>query len=157
MSKDFVQLFKDSVAVTLEKLFREPASFGTASVADGADGAGDVTIVVGIVGPRLDGLLAIALTEKSALKLAGKMIGKELSVLGVDAKSALSEFGNILSAIAITRLTAAGVVCDITTPSVHTGRGLVMNDKGGSRSFSVPIFMDSFSMVMTLSLAGRRR
>ena len=80
-----------------------------------------VAITVNLVG-SIQGYIRLRFTEEAAKQTASAlMMGMPVEVLDEMSMSALSELGNMISGGTATHLSEAGIVTDITTPSVTSG------------------------------------
>ena len=79
-----------------------------------------VTIMAGVNGD-VEGMALYGMSRETAKKIAGAMIGSEVSELDEMAMSAISELGNMITGNAITLISKKGHDVDITPPSVIRG------------------------------------
>lgn len=86
----------------------------------------EVTILVGVSGSRLKGVVLYAMSEVTALNLASAMIGELLPDFDVIAESAVAELANIITGNASMELERKGYPCRLSPPSVIAGEGLLI-------------------------------
>jgi chemotaxis protein CheX len=82
----------------------------------------DVTAVIGISG-SLRGSLYISMTEPTALKLIGAIMGQEKDELDELGQSGIAEMANVIAGIAGIELSVDGYQTTINPPLVLVGRG----------------------------------
>ena len=94
---------------------------GEVSVRDKMIKSKGVMIIIGIIGD-MQGNLIYSMSEENAKKIASvMMMGLKIDEFDKMAQSAISEFINMLSANAITDISARGIVSDISTPTLIYG------------------------------------
>jgi len=86
----------------------------------------EVTVLVGISGVRLKGVVLYAMSEVTALNLASAMIGETLTEFNALAESAVSELANVFAGNASVELERKGYPCRLSPPSVIAGEGLLI-------------------------------
>ena len=79
-------------------------------------------MVIGITG-RLTGIAVYGMSEEMAMAIVGKMLGSPIDELDDMAISGIAELANVITGHATTLLTAMGLHCDISTPTVLLGAG----------------------------------
>ncbi len=95
---------------------------GKLSITNAIDTTLDVTVVIGITG-RLTGIAVYGMSEEMAMGIVGKMMGGPIDELDDMAISGIAEMANVITGHATTLLTAMGLHCDISTPTVILGAG----------------------------------
>ena len=95
---------------------------GKLSVTTAPDTMLDVTVVIGITG-RLTGIAVYGMSEEMAMSVVSRMMGSPIDELDDLAISGIAEMANVITGHATTLLTAMGLHCDISTPTVLLGSG----------------------------------
>jgi chemotaxis protein CheX len=114
--------------------------------------AGDVVIIIGITG-SLTGQCVISLSENCAKGIAAAMMMEErIEDLDEYAQSAIAEMANMIIANATIGLADAGYICDITPPSVITGKNLEVSAPMSISTVVIPLEIGSGEIDMNLSL-----
>jgi len=82
----------------------------------------DVTAVVGISGD-VSGSLYLSMSEATALRIVGAMLGQAVSELDDIAKSGIAELANVIAGTAGVALGASGLTTNISPPLLLHGAG----------------------------------
>jgi len=115
--------------------------------------AQNVTIMVGITG-RLTGQLVLSMPETCAKGIAAIMLMEEkVETLDEYAQSALAEMANMITANATIGLGDVGCNCDITPPSVITGKLMEISFRGDIKTIVIPLDISMGHVDVNLSLA----
>lgn len=109
-----------------------------------------ISIVVGVSG-QISGQVIYGMSQVTAIKIAGAMIGAPCITCSEQAVSAIGEFGNIISGNAMRLLAESGYSCDITPPTIIRG----VNVEIGTRSAAlvVPLYTVCGKLDMHVALA----
>jgi chemotaxis protein CheX len=81
----------------------------------------DVTILLGVGGENVTGLVMYSMSRETAMAIAEKMAGMPFEEFGDLAQSAVSELGNQITGHAITMLSESGYSAMITPPALILG------------------------------------
>jgi chemotaxis protein CheX len=81
----------------------------------------EVTIVLGVGGDFLNGIVMYSMDRATALEVAARMIGEPCVDFDALAQSAVAELGNMITGLAATRLAEAGFPSMITPPALVLG------------------------------------
>lgn len=110
----------------LEHEVRCPVKKGVVTVSDSALASDEVTVLVGVTG-QVHGVVMYCMTERTAKAFVGAMTGETVPVFDKMVESAVAEMGNVITGLASGLLEKAGYQCNISPPSVVTGRGVVIS------------------------------
>jgi len=151
---DFITPFAKAVGYVLEMNFSARPQWGKPAAHTEyplAVGRG-VVARVGITG-ALDGVMAVGLHEKTAMGIATAYGGaRGVSHVNDEVKSLLRELINMASGNAIARLAEQGLMCDITTPEVITGRSLAILCSPPARTAALPFSLNREELILFLTL-----
>lgn len=112
----------------------------------------DVAIIVGIAG-KLSGQLVLSLNDECARSIAAVMLMEEqVADLDEFAQSALAEMANMITANATIGLSEAGYTCDITPPSVITGKQMEISCKDEIKTIVIPLELSMGKIDVNISL-----
>jgi chemotaxis protein CheX len=112
----------------------------------------DVAIMVGITG-TITGQIVLSLTDRCARGIAAVMLmEEEVPALDEYAQSALAEMANMITANATIGLGDAGYVCDITPPSVITGKQMEISCRQQIKTIVIPLDLSMGHLEVNLSL-----
>jgi chemotaxis protein CheX len=111
-----------------------------------------VAIIIGVTG-HLTGQVVISIQEECARGIAAAMLMEgPVFELDENAQSALAELANMIVANASIGLSEAGYHCDITPPSVFTGKKMEVTNQAKIPTLAVPLKMNEGKIEMNLSL-----
>lgn len=120
MQVEYIEPFVLAAFEVIEKLTGDNPARGSLALRDRSFTTQQVTIVVGVTGP-VQGQALYGMSVVTACKIAGSMTASDMQALSEMGVSAIAELGNMITAHATARLATAGIVCDITPPSVIRG------------------------------------
>ena len=106
----------------------------------------NVVVTVGFTGDA-KGQLSLAMSEKSALIIAGGMMGgMQLEILDEYSKSAICELSNIMFGNVATVLFNEGLTVNITPPIVMVGNEIKVS-VGKLQVISIPLLMNDVNII----------
>ncbi len=129
LKADLINPFLKAAFDILRRMGKTDATRGQLGLVSSPVKGDEVNVAIGITGD-LSGQVVFCLSEETAVKLASNML-KGLPVLSLDelAKSAISEFSNMVSGNAVAELGSQNIFCNITPPAVFVGRGVTVSAK----------------------------
>lgn len=108
-----------------------------------------VVVIVGLTGD-VHGNVIFGLSEDSAKKIAGMMMGMPVDNFDDMAQSAISELSNMLAATACTDFAGMGISADISTPTLMYG---IFNTTASYDSvFRIEMLADDIPFYIYISL-----
>lgn len=124
MRIQFVNPFLDSASAILEQVAGVRSKRGDLALRESTAPEFEVAVILGIVG-QIRGQVIYELGLETAMKLASNMMGG-IAVEKLDemAKSAISEFGNMVTGNTSMLLEKQGINCDISPPTMVVGKNL---------------------------------
>jgi len=123
MKVEYIEPFVLAAFEVLEKMIGEQPTRGSLTLRDKTFTSQQITIMVGVTGP-VEGQALYGMSVVTASKIASSMVGQQLPSLDELGTSAIGELGNMITAHAAARLASAGIVCNITPPSVLRGMNI---------------------------------
>lgn len=129
MKADLINPFLAAAYDILKRMGKTQATRGQLSLASSPVSGDEVNATVGVTGDLL-GQVVFCMAEKTAIKLASNML-KGLPVVALDelAKSAISEFSNIVTGNAVGELGSRNFICSITPPTIFVGKEVTVSAK----------------------------
>ena len=115
-----------------------------------------MVIVIGVAG-QIEGRVMYDMEFDTSLKIAGLMMGEEVSKFDEMVASALGELGNIISGMAISKLNDLGYEFDITPPTLFSGEKMQMTDPlKNVQTLVIPLFHDEVGeLIVNVGLKER--
>jgi len=129
LKADLINPFLEAAFDILKRMGKTEASRGQLGLVSSPVKGDEVNAAVGVTGDLL-GQVVFCMSEKTAVKLASNML-KGLPITSLDelAKSAISEFSNIVTGNAVGELGDQRYICSVTPPTVFVGRGVTVSTK----------------------------
>ncbi len=126
MNVEFLNPFLIAIREVLQSELNEVLAVGTLCGEESSFTSDDITVLVGVTG-GVEGIVFYGMSESTARRLAGAMMGTSLTLLDAMAESAIAELGNMIAGRASAGLEEAGFSCRLTPPSVVRGRGAIIS------------------------------
>ncbi|MEW5934175.1 MAG: chemotaxis protein CheX [Bacillota bacterium] len=126
MNVEFLNPFLVAIRDVLQSELSEEPTVGTLSAEESSFTSDDITVLVGVTG-MVEGAVFYGMSESTARRLAGAMMGTPLALFDAMAESAIAELGNMIAGRASAGLEEAGFSCRLTPPSVVRGRGAIIS------------------------------
>jgi chemotaxis protein CheX len=120
-----VQLVNSYVGAAADVLAQETGDVvrrGAMTVETASRASDDVTALIGVRG-SLGGSFWLSLSESTAMRLVGGMLGTPCEVFDELAQSGIAELANVIAGSAAVRLAELGHAVDITPPMLILGSG----------------------------------
>ncbi|MCL2845915.1 MAG: chemotaxis protein CheX [Chitinivibrionia bacterium] len=150
MDVSFVNPFLKATNDTFKMMLNMEATMEKPIVkAGGGDHHYDVSGVIGLSG-EAQGTIAISFTKITALKVASKMLGSELKIIGPDLTDAIGEIANIIAGYAKQYLTQYKV--SISLPNVVIGSRHELVSPTATKTVVVPFKCEVGEFAIEVSL-----
>jgi chemotaxis protein CheX len=104
---------------------------------------GDVSGMIGMIGPQTKGSLSISFEESLALEIMEKMLGERPAAIDEEVTDMVGEITNMVTGGAKNMLGEKGYEFDMATPIVVSGKGHTINHKGDGPKILIPFDSDS--------------
>ncbi|MFA6449902.1 MAG: chemotaxis protein CheX [bacterium] len=153
MKAEFLNPFIKSTAAIVEDIVSEKPAMDKIFLRNKYPYTTDeVAIFIGITG-QLSGQVVISMPKASACGIAAAMLMEE-TVYELDefAQSALAELANMIIANSTIGLSEAGVTCDITPPSVITGKKMEISLPAQIKTVVIPFRIEAGKFDVNLSI-----
>ncbi|NLY88313.1 MAG: hypothetical protein GX085_01655 [Firmicutes bacterium] len=129
MKADLINPFLAAAFDILERMGKTRAARGQLSLASSPVRGDEVNVAVGVTGDLL-GQVIFCMAERTATQLASNML-MGLPVIALDelAKSAVSEFSNMVTGNAVGELGNRDIICSVTPPAIFVGKEVTVSAK----------------------------
>lgn len=154
LKAEFVNPFLSAAFHVLEQEIRCQVKKGVVRVDDTALASDEVTVLVGVAG-EVKGVVMYCMTERTAKAFVAAMTGETVPVFDKVGESAVAEMGNVITGLASGLLEKAGYRCNISPPSVITGRGVVISTVAIKRLI-IPLETAMGSVIIHVALQEQR-
>ena len=127
MRAEFVNPFLAAVVEILEAELGMTPERGALRLVGSRVTPGELTVAIGVTG-AVQGVVLYGMSELTGRNIVGHMLGRQPHLLS-DAllESGVAELGNMITGRATMLLEAGGFRCDITPPTVMSGRNLMIS------------------------------
>lgn len=104
---------------------------------------GDVSGLIGMVGPQTRGSLSITFEKPLALRIMQRMLGEKLKKIDDDVIDMIGEITNMVTGGAKKELSKKGYDFDMATPVVVSGKNHTIDHKHEGHVIIIPFASDS--------------
>ena len=122
MNIEFVNPFLVSIINVLATMAKTEAIPDKPFLKSEKSAKGDVTGIIGLIGDKAKGSLAITFTEPAILHIVSKMLGEDLQKIDESVADCVGEITNMVTGGAKKILSEKGYKFDMAIPSVIIGR-----------------------------------
>jgi len=123
---DFVNPFIDAAYEIFEVEMGSKLEKGPLSVHASSQTSQEINVLVGVTG-KVRGQVIYGMSEKTAKKIASKMMGQQAPLFDALAQSAISELGNMITGTASAKLEQAGYPSALTPPTMIRGKSVLIS------------------------------
>ncbi|WP_434939190.1 chemotaxis protein CheX [Shewanella sp. HL-SH8] len=99
---------------------------------------GDVSGLIGMVGPKTKGSLSITFEEPLILEIMNKMLGEKPSGINADITDLVGEITNMVTGGAKNLLSSKGYDFDMATPAVVSGKNHTISHQAKGKKIMMP-------------------
>jgi chemotaxis protein CheX len=154
MKVGFMAPFVDGAVAILERETGLTFSRGNLNVMRAPHTTHEVTIMLGVGGEFVNGMVMYNLSRETAMALAARMVGEPFVEFSEIAQSACAELGNMITGAAATSLASQGYPSMITPPALILGQGCTISTLEVLRLI-VPIESSIGQVEIQVGLASR--
>ncbi len=115
---------------------------------------GDVSGLIGMVGPQTKGSLSITFEENLALEIMQRMLGERPNGINEEVTDMVGEITNMVTGGAKRILAEKGYDFDMATPAVVSGRGHTITHKSEGSIILMPFESEYGSAFIEISFDG---
>jgi chemotaxis protein CheX len=138
MNVKFINPFLASLMNVLETMAMTTLVPGKPSLKKEQIAKGDVSGLMGMVGPQTKGSLSITFEESLAFSIMEKMLGERPDSINEDVTDMVGEITNMVTGGAKNILSDNGYEFDMATPMVVSGKGHTINHKCEASTLIIP-------------------
>lgn len=143
MNVAFINPFLESVCDVLSTMAGMEVRPGRPNIKDDATARGDVTGLIGMIGPQARGSLAISFTEPVISEVTQRILGEGSGQIDETVLDMVGELTNIVTGGAKKRLAEQGYHFDMATPAVVAGRDHMVDHKAKGTKIIIPFSTES--------------
>lgn len=110
-------------------------------------------VLTGVTG-KIEGQVIYGMSLMTADRVASQMVGQTIRTFDQLAASAIAELGNMITGNAMSLLSEAGFICDITPPSIIRGTNVKISTLS-IPALVLPVILEIGEIEMTICLQER--
>lgn len=138
MKAEFINPFLESLMTVLETMASTKLIPGKAALKKNERAQGDVSGLIGMVGPKAKGSLSITFDAPLALSVMQNMLGENPGVINEEVTDMVGEITNMVTGSAKNLLGKNGFDFDMATPIVVAGKNHTIAHKFDGPKIMVP-------------------
>ncbi len=142
MNVEFINPFLTSLMNVLETMAMTKLTPGKPAMKKGETAKGDVSGIIGMVGPQTKGSLSVTFDENLALSIMEKMLGERPEEMNEEVTDMVGEITNMVTGGAKNILGDKGYDFDMATPTVVSGKNHTINHKCEGATLVIPFTSD---------------
>jgi chemotaxis protein CheX len=147
----YIRPFVDAAQTVLEQVLSEPTQTGDLELASQSIVSRGLTTIVGVTG-EAEGRVLLDMAPESALGIAGKMNGGELSELDELSRDTISELASMITGRAVSILNDAGHQLEVSPPTLLTGENVTISNLE-LETLVVPLHTSHGEVVVNVAIA----
>jgi chemotaxis protein CheX len=142
MNVEFINPFLTSLMNVLETMAMTKLQPGKPSLKREEVSRGDVSGVIGMVGPQTKGSLSVTFDEELALSIMEKMLGDRPDAINEEVTDMVGEITNMVTGGAKNMLGDKGYDFNMATPTVVSGKNHTINHQCDGSTLIIPFTSD---------------
>ena len=142
MNVEFINPFLTSLMNVLETMAMTKLQPGKPSLKREEVSRGDVSGIIGMVGPQTKGSLSVTFDEELALSIMEKMLGERPEKLNDEVADMVGEITNMVTGGAKNMLGDKGFDFNMATPTVVSGKNHTINHQCEGATLIIPFTSD---------------
>lgn len=146
MNVEYINPFIEAAQSVLKVLCNAEAVLGKVCMKSSPYSAGQMIIVVGVVG-EIRGQVCFELSQETAKNIASAMMGgMPFDEIGDIGKSAISEMGNMIMGNTCTLFGQKSIKVDITPPSLMSGNNIEISNQ--LPTVAIPLSLEGYGVIV---------
>ena len=139
MNVEFINPFLSSLLNVLSTMAQTELKPGKPSLKKDELARGDVSGLIGMVGPQTKGSLSITFDENLALTIMERMLGERPDTVNEEVTDMVGEITNMVTGGAKRMLSEKGIEFDMATPMVVSGSNHTIKHKADGPIVIIPL------------------
>lgn len=154
MRVEYINPFVESAYTVLKEVLNTNVNRGELFLKSTSMPVLGVAAVVGLAGD-VEGRVLFDMSKDTALKVASRMNGEELTTMDELVKATITELANMITAQAVTKLHDLGFRFDLTPPAIFTGDNMEVTDPE-VEALIVPMEVEQGKVEINVAIRERR-
>ena len=150
MNVDFINPFLDSLLNVLKTMASTDLTPGKPALKKTATAHGDVSGLIGMVGPTTKGSLSISFEESLALKVMHRMLGEAPDTINEEVTDMVGEITNMVTGGAKNLLGEKGYEFDMATPIIVSGKNHAITHLCDGTKIMIPFTSEDGNAVIEI-------
>jgi chemotaxis protein CheX len=150
MNADFINPFLESLLNVLKTMASTTLTPGKPALKQTATAHGDISGLIGMVGPNTKGSLSISFEESLALKIMMRMLGEAPDVIDDEVTDMVGEITNMVTGSAKNILGEKGYEFDMATPIVVSGKNHSISHLSDGTKIMIPFTSEDGNAVIEI-------
>ncbi len=121
MKVEFINPFVKAAIDVLKSEIGSDVERGKLRVESSKSATFDINVMIGVTGAA-QGFVLYVMDSETAINIVSKMMGQPFEEFDALAQSGIAEMGNVITGHASRGLSESGFVCNITPPTLITGK-----------------------------------
>lgn len=142
MNVEFINPFISALINVLKTMAQTELKAGKPRKKSDAKASGDVSGLIGMVGPQVKGSLSITFDESLALEIMHRMLGEKPKGINDEVSDMVGEITNMICGGAKSELAQKGYDFGMATPAVVTGKNHTINHQVDGPKMIMPFTSD---------------
>jgi chemotaxis protein CheX len=138
MNVEFINPFLSSLLNVLSTMAQTDLTPGKPRIKKDEIARGDVSGLIGMVGPQTKGSFSISFEEKLALEIMNRMLGEKPTYINEEVTDMIGEITNMVTGGAKNILGEKGYEFQMATPVVVSGKGHTITHKCDGAKIIMP-------------------
>lgn len=143
MNVEFINPFLNALLNVVGMMGRTELTAESPRIKKNDVSMGDVSGLIGMVGPKTKGSLSITFEKSLALRIMQRMLGEKLTEIDEDVTDMVGEITNMVTGGAKQELSKKGYDFDMATPIVVSGKNHTIEHKHKGHVIIIPFNSDS--------------
>ncbi|WP_017446193.1 chemotaxis protein CheX [Gayadomonas joobiniege] len=143
MNADFVNPFLSAFVNVLSTMAMTEVKPDKPRIKKDEVARGDVSGLIGMVGPQTKGSFSVSFEENLALEVMGRMLGEKPNEVNEEVTDMVGEITNMVTGGAKRLLSEKGYEFDMATPVVVSGKGHTLTHKSEGPVMIMPFMSDA--------------
>ena len=143
MNVEFINPFLSSLINVLSTMAQTQLKTGKPRIKTDEIACGDVSGLIGMVGPQTRGSFSITFDEGLALTIMERMLGERPDAIDEEVTDMVGEITNMVTGGAKNLLGEKGFDFDMATPIVVSGKGHTITHKSQGKKIIMPFSCDA--------------
>lgn len=142
MNVNFINPFLESLVNVISTMANMELTPGKPGLKKDSQAKGDISGLIGMIGPQTKGSLSITFEQKLILEIMQNMLGENPGMINDEITDLVGEITNMVTGGAKHKLADKGYEFEMATPIVVSGNGHCISHKASGKKIIIPFNTD---------------